>query len=103
MNETKEIVPLHLADVKRNEKVTLYDGLIANLPGHRRLEVWKIKGDDGICIRIFQPTNDGKVSKLLFGLSPEAGLNLTALLNNHFGQFQTAPIAPEPEPPQEAA
>jgi hypothetical protein len=41
-----------------------------------------VKEDEGYCIRIFRPTNDGKTSKLVFGLKPPAARALMQLLSN---------------------
>jgi len=71
-----EIVPLHEANVDRSGPITLTKGLIYELPDNRRIEVWKIKDGDGLSIRIFRPTNDGKTANLIFGLSKEAAICL---------------------------
>lgn len=75
-----EIVPFHLAKIPIRDKFFITNGLIAELSNNRRIEVWKVKDEQGICVRIFRPTDDGKTSKMLFGLSPEAAFALGTLL-----------------------
>lgn len=74
-------VPFNDAQLDRIETPTLFDGLICDLPDNRRVEVWRVKEDEGYCIRIFRPTNDGKTSKLVFGLKPPAARALMQLLS----------------------
>lgn len=74
-------VPFNEAKLDQIEKPTLFDGLICDLPDNRRVEVWRVKEDEGYCIRIFRPTNDGKTSKLMFGLKPPAAHALMQLLS----------------------
>lgn len=74
-------VPFNEAKLDQIEKPTLINGLICDLPDNRRVEVWQVKEDDGYCIRIFRPTNDGKTSKLVFGLNPPAAMALAQLLS----------------------
>lgn len=69
-------VPFHEAALDKIEKVTLTKGLIYDLPDNRRVEVWRVKEEEGFAIRIFRPTNDGKTSKLFFGLKPKAAAAL---------------------------
>jgi hypothetical protein len=73
-------VPFNEAKLDQLEKPTLIDGLICDLPDNRRVEVWRVKEEDGYFIRIFRPTNDGKTSKLVFGLKPVAATALMTLL-----------------------
>lgn len=79
---TGSTVPFNEAKLDQIEKPTLFDGLICDLPENRRVEVWRVKEDEGYCIRIFRPTNDGKTSKLVFGLKPPAARALMQLLSN---------------------
>lgn len=74
----KQIVPFHKALILSDEvtKPILFDGSVYKLPGKRRVEVWRVKGNKGLCVRIFRPTDDGKTSKLMFGLQPPAALAL---------------------------
>ena len=85
---TGSIVPFNEAKLDQIEKPTLIDGLICDLPGNRRVEVWRVKEDEGYCIRIFRPTNDGKTSKLVFGLKPPAAMALMQLLSKQLSNDQ---------------
>lgn len=82
MSTDTPTVPFYEANIaEKNAK--LIDGTIIELPEGRRVEVWGIVGDDGLCIRIFRPTDDGKVSKLAFGLTPPACAALLRALSYH--------------------
>lgn len=78
-----EIVPFNDANLDREKDVKFSSGLMVRLTGDRSIQVLEVDGgahDGGICIRIFRPTNDGKLSKLSFALSPDAATALTELL-----------------------
>lgn len=81
--QQEEKVPFHNADIEVRETVTITNGLLYKLPDNRRVEVWKLKDEDSFCVRIFRPTNDGKVSELLFGLSRDAADALSRGLVRH--------------------
>lgn len=88
-----EIVPFSEADLDTRD-VALTGGLVYHLPEGRSVEVWRIMGEDGLCVRIFRKTNDGKISKLSFGLHLPAA---TALLQGLASQL----LSPEkPEQPK---
>jgi hypothetical protein len=78
---SKEIVPFSEAKLDKLEKATLFDGLSCNCGDGRSIEVWRVKETDGYCVRILRPTNDDKVSELVFGLKPPAARALAALLS----------------------
>lgn len=73
-------VPFHLAQFEDDREVTLHDGRVVKLDGDRRLEVWRVKDEDGYSVRIFRPTKDGRMSKLQFGLRVDATRALVHLL-----------------------
>lgn len=75
-----EEVQFHLANIEVKPKVDLYDGQKCSLEGGRQIEVWRVRGEEGFCIRIFRPTDDGKLSKLMFGLQPDAARALMGCL-----------------------
>jgi hypothetical protein len=87
-------VPFAEANLDRLEKATLTDGIIVECGENRRVEVWRVKEEEGYAIRIFRPTNDGKTSKLLFGLKPSAAQALCLALSKHLSN-----AAGEPQPP----
>jgi hypothetical protein len=71
--DSPEEVHFSVADIDEREEVTLTDGLIKPISGGRRIEVWYVKDEPrSLAVRIFKPTNDGKMSKLFFGLTAEA-------------------------------
>ena len=80
---TGSTVPYHEAKLDQVEKPTLLNGDIAKLDGDRQIEVWDVKGDSGIAIRIYSPTHDGKRSKLMFGLKRDAAHTLAYVLAKH--------------------
>lgn len=82
----KSTVQFHEADLDKCEKVTLLDGKVIKFDDDRRVEVWRVKEEEGYCIRIFRPTNDGKVSKLEFGLKPNAAYALFFALSAHLNK-----------------
>ena len=83
------IVPFNEAKLDQIENPTLIDGLICNLPDNRRVEVWRVKDEDGYCIRIFRSTNDGKTSLLVFGLKPAAAAALMTLLSKQLSNISS--------------
>lgn len=87
-------VPFNEAKLDKLAKPTLINGLICDLPDNRRVEVWQVKEESGYCIRIFRPTNDGKTSKLMFGLKPPAAMALMQLLSK---QLSNAPDQRQPK------
>ncbi len=96
-----EIVPFSDAALASREKTHLIDGLIYELTQNRRIEVWKIEREPGLCIRIYRRTQDAKVSKLMFGLSPEAALALAdGLLRQVKKQTNPQPSTPQPSTKQ---
>ena len=76
-------VPFHEAVLDKLEKPTLFDGVKVECGEGRSVEVWRIKEEDGCCIRILRPTNDGKISKLVFGLKPPAAAALQIALSRY--------------------
>lgn len=80
---TPEVVPFAEADIHRIETVHLHSGEGIKLSGERSIEVWRMAEKEGLCVRIFRPTDDGKISKLLFGLTEEAARALAVLLVTH--------------------
>lgn len=76
-------VPFNEANLDRLEKATLLDGVKVECGEGRSVEVWRVKEEDGYCIRIFRPTNDGKISMLMFGLKPPAAHALMIALSRH--------------------
>ena len=97
MSEATEIVPLNeavLAD--RIERAKLINGRAYALSGDRKIEVWRVEGHDGFCIRIFRPTDDGKTAKLVFGLSDDAAVALMLALSGAVNR------SPEPLQPEAA-
>ncbi len=74
-----EIVPFHEAVIEEHS-VKLTNGLIQPFKDGRSVEVWKKLNEEGLIVRIFRPTDDGKMSKLVFGLSSEAAGGLAYLL-----------------------
>lgn len=87
MKTEKEIIPFHEAKLELHDKVTLKNGVISDLSGERSVEVWEVAGgsvDGAVCVRIFGPTQDGKISKLIFGLNPDAAITLAGLLLEHY-------------------
>lgn len=79
----EEIVAFHDADIDFRDSVTITNGFIYELSGNRKVEVWKVKDEEGYAVRIFRPTNDGKMSKLLFGLTHDAAQSLLYGLTRH--------------------
>ena len=79
--EKKNTIPSYKAQIERND-VTVTNGNIFNLSGDRRVEVWKIVENGGVCVKIYRPTKDGKTSLLRFGLSPEAAAALAQGIRN---------------------
>lgn len=77
-SESGPTVPFHEAELDWREGAILTNGLIYDLPDNRRVEVWRVKDEEGFCIRIFRQANDGKTSKLLFALTPKAAHALAA-------------------------
>ena len=78
----EQIVPFHEAAVPETKTPSLYSPSTVTLHGDRRIEVWRLIGNDGFAIRIFRPTLDGKTSKLCFGLSEDAARGLCAALQS---------------------
>ncbi len=72
----------------RTEKAILFDGLIYDLPEGRRVEVWRVRGEEGLCVRTYSPTPDGKESELVFGLRPKAAWALASLLNQQLDKLR---------------
>jgi len=66
------LVPFHEAAVVKHKNAEYHDGLVANLPGNRAVEVWRVKDSTGYLVRILAPTTDGKRSLLKFGLTQDA-------------------------------
>ena len=92
----ENIIPYHEAEFDDPlGKVTLGFGQIVQLEGGRRVEVWSIKEHEGIAIRIFRPAKHGKIAKLSFGLTLEAGGALLLALQK---KLSVEP-APENTPP----
>jgi hypothetical protein len=54
-------VPFNKANIDMLETATLTDGIVVECGENRWVEVWRVKEEEGYCIRIFRPTNDGKV------------------------------------------
>lgn len=81
--ESGSTVSFHEAKIDRIEKATLLDGVRVECGEGRSVEVWRVKEEEGYAIRIFRPTNDGKTSKLLFGLKPPAAQALFIALSKH--------------------
>jgi hypothetical protein len=79
------VVPFHDAELDRETAAMLINGKIYELPEGRRVEVWRVKDGDGMCIRIYRPTKDGKTSKLVFGLSEGACWALALGISEHLG------------------
>ena len=73
-------VAFHEAEVPGIPFARLYDGSICELPEGRRVEVWRIRDDEGLAVRIFRPTEDGKTSKLKFAISPDGAYALAGAL-----------------------
>jgi hypothetical protein len=71
------------AKIDALERATLIDGVKVECGEGRSVEVWRVKEEDGYCIRIFRPTNDSKISKLVFGLKPPAANALMIALSRH--------------------
>lgn len=86
-------VPFTEANLDRLEKATLLDGVKVECGEGRSVEVWRVKEEDGYCIRIFRPTNDGKISKLMFGLKPPAAHALLIALSRHLSNAGAEPPA----------
>lgn len=82
MNESKKPmeVPFDQAKLDQVRNVVLLNGRSINLASDRSVEVHEIEGEAGLCIRIFSRTQDGKTSKLVFGLRPDAAVALHQLL-----------------------
>jgi hypothetical protein len=75
----KTTVPFHKANIARRF-ASLFDGIMAECGDGRSVEVWRIKEEDGYCVRIFRPTDDGKIAELVFGLKPRAAAALAAAI-----------------------
>ena len=74
----KETVPFFQANLKQEQTVgigTYYAEL-----DERKVEVTKLVDNKGVVIRIFRPTDDGKISKLSFGLTLDAARSLSECL-----------------------
>lgn len=87
-------VPFNEANLDRLEKATLLDGVRVECGEGRSVEVWRVKEEDGYCIRIFRPTNDGKISKLMFGLKPPAANALLIALSRHLSNAEVSERGP---------
>lgn len=100
-----EEIPFHEANLDIHQTVTLLDGVMIECGQDRRVEVWRIKDDDGFCVRIYRPTNDGKIAKLMFGLTPPAARALSVALLRQLSKEANitiispcTPPNPSPEP-----
>lgn len=82
-----ETVPFHEANLDQLPVATLTNGAVIDLGEGRSVEVWRVTEEEGFCVRIFRPTNDGKVSKLVFGLKPPAAYALMGALSKHLHSF----------------
>ncbi len=90
LNRPCSTVPFHRANIDRRSNVPLVDGQIAQMKDGRQIEVWRIKDDpNGLCVRMFRPTLDGKVSKLMFGLHLDAAYGLIRCLERHLSNAGT--------------
>ena len=81
---TPEIVPLHKANIQKDKVHRLINGIGIDLPGDRKVLLFDIVDgayDGGLCVRIFRPTDDGKVACLEFGLAEDAADALLQLLH----------------------
>lgn len=72
-----EIVAWQDADLDKHEP-EITAPIVSNLPGGRRVEVWTCPM--GLCLRLFTPTLDGKLSKLAFGLYEDSARALATAL-----------------------
>ncbi len=86
--EQPQTVDFGNADIDRLEHCTLICGVKVECGHGRRIEIWRIIERPGYCIRIFRPTNDGKTSRLEFGLTPDAVLALEVAM---FRQARNSP------------
>lgn len=80
---TPTYVPFAKAKLDKLKKATLLDGVRVECGEGRSVEVWRVKEEEGFCVRIYRPTNDGKTSSLVFGLKPPAALALQLALSRH--------------------
>lgn len=83
MKTDPEYVPFHEA------KVEMFKAKLINPRGResgdgRRVEVWDIDGKEGVCLRLFRPTDDGKISLLQVALTDDAANALAITLMEHF-------------------
>lgn len=85
MSDQIEVVPFAQAKLPPTNVSLLIDGKAVALSDDRKIEIWKIVGDPGVAIRIFRRTEDDKISKLQFSLSPDAGRALAHLLIEQLG------------------
>lgn len=79
---TGSTVPFHEADIDEGPR-TMVNGKAIALSGRRIVEVWGVKDETGVAVRIYRPTKDGKTAKLVFGLSEDAAYALLSLLHEH--------------------
>ena len=77
---TKQIVPYGKAKVAKGIIDKASGGKLIKLPGGRRVNVWKLKDDEGFYANIRCPTLDGKTSELHFALRTDAAMALCQLL-----------------------
>lgn len=80
---TTDEIPFHEANLDDRAAVTLTSCAAYGCGDKRRVEVWKVKDGEGYCIRIYRPTQDGKISKLEFGLTTLAAGALMVALVHH--------------------
>lgn len=80
---TKEIVPLHEADVDLEPATDFGDGIKYRFDGDRSVSVFASKDGRRFVVQIRRPTNDGKTAELMFGLTESAAVALQVGLTHH--------------------
>lgn len=90
-------VPYEVADLEVTHPFTTVNHVVKEMSGGRRVEVAFVLEKPGLYFRFFHPTQDGKMSRLSFGLKPDACLSLFDALSIQLQRMP--PPSQEPEPP----
>lgn len=72
-------VPFHRSPIDY-DNITVYDGAFQTIPSGARVEVWRVKGAEGIYIVMRRPLPDGRQRVIKFLLTNDAAEALYGLI-----------------------